>query len=186
MAEHLIDGSFFDFPDVWEVHKVDEWDEHKRATKPPFHAKSCDFVAFEGSTLWLVEVKDYTYLNAEPPPTPKELAQTIGLKIYGTLALLHAVARWGEAGEHQKFSARTLRAKSAHACLAMELPDGGRGLLAVQTPLAMYREQLAAVTKRLGIHRPIVSNRHTDPIVQPEVPWTIRRDPTTREIHKDR
>ena len=64
-VECEVDGSFFVFPDGWELEKLDEWAEQKRKTQPPLHSKGCDLVAMKDGVLWLVEAKDYTYAGRE-------------------------------------------------------------------------------------------------------------------------
>ncbi|MDE3724658.1 hypothetical protein PWG71_24990 [Nocardiopsis sp. N85] len=177
-VETEVDGSFFVFPDGWHVEKLDEWPEQKQATQPPFHSKGCDLVAMKDGILWLIEVKDYTYPNAR---VPDDLAEKVGLKFFHSLAVLHAVARWGQ-DSRREFSAAALACREAHVCLAVELPDGGRRLIGVQTPLANLRAGLRRVTRKLNVHRPVVSNSHR----MNGVPWEIRRNPETRGTHSDR
>lgn len=177
-VETEVDGSFFVFPGGWELEKLDEWPEQKKATRPPFHSKGCDLVAMKDGELWLIEAKDYTYPGAE---VPDDLADKVGLKIFHSLAVLHAVARWGE-GNRQEFSTRALACQDARVCLAVELPDGGRRLMGVATPLAGLKDKLKRVTRKLNVHRPVVSNSHR----LNGVPWKIRRDPRTRDAHLDR
>ena len=177
-AELRVDGSYFGFDDDGEVHKLDEWPEQAKLTAEPFQAKACDLVALRDGVLWLVEAKDYTY---EAAPVPKDLARTMGLKVFSSLAIPHAVARWGD-GERQEFSRRALMVGEARVCLAVELPDGGRKLQGVQQPLAHLKSVLVPVMKKLNVHRPVISNRH----LMNDVPWTIRRDPETRARHVDR
>lgn len=176
--EHEVDGSFFTFPDGWVVEKVDEWPEQKKLTRDPFHSKACDLVAIKDGALWFIEVKDYTYPGGR---LPDKLAQTVGLKVFHTLAILHAVAQWGE-GDRREFSLLVGDAQEARICLAVELPDGGRKLQALATPLAALQDKLKKVTRLLNVNRPIVSNSHQ----LNGVPWTVRRDPETRSRHDDR
>lgn len=176
--ECAVDGSFFIFPDGWRVEKPDEWSEQKKLTRPPFFSKGCDLVAFKSGDLWLVEAKDYTYLGA---PIPEDLADRVGLKVFHTLAVMHAVALWGE-GTHREFSRQAMMAREAHICLAVELPDGGRRLMGVETPLANLQAKLRRVTRPLNVPRPVVSNSH----LKGDVPWIVRRDPETRARHADR
>ncbi|GAA1456550.1 hypothetical protein NE857_33400 [Nocardiopsis exhalans] len=177
-VECEVDDSFFVFPDGWELEKLDEWVEQKRVTQAPFHSKGCDLVAMRDGTLWLIEAKDYTYPGAR---VPADLADQVGLKVFHSLAVLHTVARWGE-GERQKSSLRALACKTAHVCLAVELPDGGRRLMGVGRPLADLRMKLKRVTRKLNVHRPVVSNSHQ----LNDVPWEIRRNPELRSKHTDR
>lgn len=178
LIEHEVDGSFFAFPDGWVVEKVDEWSEQKKLTREPFRSKACDLVAIKDGSLWFIEVKDYTYPGGQPP---EELAQTIGVKVFHTLAILHAVAFWGD-GSHQEFSLQVRKAREARICLAIELPDGGRKLQALATPLAALQDNLKRVARLLNVYRPVVSNSHQ----LNGVPWTVRRDPATRSKHVDR
>src|SRR5690625_1663280 len=105
-----VDGSFFAFPTGWKVAKVDEWSEQTRVTKKPFFAKGCDVVAVHDGTAWLIEAKDYTYPGAA---VPSDLHEEVGKKVWDTLSLLYAVARWGH-GERQTFSQRALGSRDLH------------------------------------------------------------------------
>lgn len=178
VVEAEVDGSFFTFPDGWELEKLDEWREQQKVTQPPFHSKGCDLVAMRDTTLWLIEAKDYTYPGAK---VPDDLADKVGLKVFHSLAILHAVARWG-VGSRQEFSVRALACQEARVCLAVELPDRGRRMIGVATPLANLKNELKRVTRKLNVHRPVVSNSH----MMNGVPWKIRRDPRTRDKHADR
>lgn len=71
-----VDGTIFEFPKHWRVSIFDEWEQFKRPASE-LHLKGCDIVAFDGETLWLIEVKDYTYLDAS---IPKDLTQIVGRK----------------------------------------------------------------------------------------------------------
>lgn len=178
-VESLVDGSYFTFEDGWEVEKIDEWVEYKgKLDIPPYSARCCDIAAFKDGELWLVEFKDYTYVGAS---IPHDLAESVGKKVFGSLALLHAVARWGHS-EHADFSRRTLTVEKIHVAVAVELPDGGRGLMKVERPLSDIRDKIKPVLKRLGVNRPVVTNSK----LPNNVPWTIRRDPDTRARHTDR
>lgn len=173
-----VDGSFFTFPDGWRVAKVDEWSEQTKLTRKPYFAKGCDVVAVQEGTAWLIEAKDYTYPGAK---VPSNLHEEVGKKVWDTLALLHAVARWGH-GERQDFSRRALDSETLRVCLAMEVPDRGRKERGVATPLAHQRERLQTVTRLMGLAHPTVSNS----FLAADVPWTVRRDPTRRRRHLDR
>ncbi|MCK9872216.1 MULTISPECIES: cysteine--tRNA ligase [Nocardiopsis] len=177
-VEVEVDGSFFLFPDGWELEKLDEWPEQRKATQSPFHSKGCDLVAMKDGTLWLIEVKDYTYPGAG---VPDDLAEKVGLKFFHSLAVLHMVARWGQ-GSRRDFSLAALAFPEARVCLAVELPDGGRRLIGVATPLAGLKDKLGRVTKKLNVHRPVVSNSH----MMNGVPWEVRRNPATRRGRVDR
>lgn len=177
-VEIEVDGSILTFPAGWQLEKLDDWPEQSTLTQPPFYAKGCDLVAMKEGTLWLIEVKDYTYQGAK---VPANLAETVGLKIFHSLAVLHSVARWGD-GPRKTFSKNALNCDDARVCLALELPDGGRRLIGVSTPLAGIFDKLKKVTRKLRVYRPVISNSHQ----LNGVPWNIKRNPETRGIHADR
>lgn len=180
MAVELeVDGSYFEFREGWAVEKLDDWPEQRRLTRHPFKSKGCDLAAINDGNLWLIEVNDYTYAGAA---VPDDLENTVGMKVFHSLAILHSVARWGQ-GEHRDFSISALQARNARVCLAVELQDGGRKLLAIEKPLADLRARLNKALRPLGLtQRPVVSNSH----LLNGVPWQVRRDPATRPIHRDR
>lgn len=173
-----VDGSFFIFEDGWQVEKIDEWSEQNKLTGQPFNSKGCDLVAVNGNDLWFIEAKDYTYPGAS---VPDNLAETVGVKMFHSLAVLHATAKWGN-GDHAEFSSRSLNCSNAKICLAVELPHGGRRMMGVEKPLADLKDGLKAVTRKLMVTKPTVSNS----FVPSGVPWTVRRDPSTRGRHSDR
>ncbi|XKK41606.1 hypothetical protein HFP72_15640 [Nocardiopsis sp. ARC36] len=177
-VESEVDGSLFIFPDGWELEKLDEWPEQRKMTQAPFHSKGCDLVAMKDGNLWLIEAKDYTYAGAK---VPEDLAEKVGLKFFHSLAVLHTVARWGQ-GSRQKFSEQALSCRQAHVCLAVELPDGGRRLMGIEKPLAEIKTKIKHVTRKMNVHRPIISNSHQSN----NVPWHIRRNPEARIRHIDR
>lgn len=173
-----VDGSYFVFPEGWELEKLDDWPEQNTLNSAPFHSKGCDLVALHQDELWLVEAKDYTYSGARPP---SDLAQQVGLKMFHSLAILHSVAKWGT-GPKRQFSAKALAASNTKLCLAVELPDGGRKLQTIARPLADLRAALKGVTRKLNEFHPVVSNSMTGVLV----PWQVRRDPDKRLNHRDR
>lgn len=173
-----VDGSFFAFSDGWLVEKVDEWREQHRVTGEPFRAKCCDIVALHDGVVWLVEAKDYTYPGAR---VPSDLHSTVAKKMWDTLALMHAVAQWGS-GDHREFSRQVLDSDELMACLAMELPDGGLRYRGVAKPLADVLQELKRTTRPMGLTKPVVSNS----FMPASVPWTVRRDPSRRVLHRDR
>ncbi len=173
----------FAFDDGWHAEKFDTWPEHTALTRAPYHAKGCDFVAHDGRSLWLVEVKDYTRGTRN---APHDLAQQAALKAFHTLATIHAVARWG-VDPHRAFCEKALACTELSLCLSVELPHKGRRLMGIAKPIADLTDELTRAARPLGCHRPVVTaavlTSHTH---ARGVPWKAHRDPATRHRHHDR
>lgn len=178
MSDVWVDGSIFSFPAGWEVEKFDEWPGYRKVAKHPLNAKGCDLIAINAERAWLIEVKDYTYLDAR---IPGDLSAQVGRKYFDTLATVHALANW-DRGDHGDFSRKFLKCETVKASLVIELPDGGRRFDALNPALMGIYDDLKRVTKKIGITNPVISNSY----VAGSVPWGIRRDPDTRERHIDR
>lgn len=91
------DGDVFDFPDDCAV--ISAYDDQpffkKLSGNHAIEAKGCDIVMVHGSTLWLIEAKDYDRKEmARTRPNSADLARTIARKGFDTLAGLQVGARY--------------------------------------------------------------------------------------------
>lgn len=176
------DKSVYHFDSGWEVSIFDEWKQFKKLNSEPFHSKGCDLVALKGESLWLVEAKDYCYETAHPQPKPGELARAFAQKIVGTLHTLMVVAKWSS-GENAEFAQRALRCTEIKICLAIEIPTHKRGKKNVAVALAGLRQEIAKVTQKFGVKKPVISNSLVN---SGGVPWVRKQDPEFRHIRLEK
>lgn len=179
-----VDGTRFTFPEGWQATQFDEWPAYRKVSGGKLQPKGCDIVAVDNGTLYLIEAKDYTYPDALHG-APTDLPITVGRKALDTLALLFAWSRADNADqrpEHQEFLRAVADCRRIRVCLHIQLKDGGRGAIAVQTPLANIAQELGRLTKRFSHGKPIVASHN----VQEHAPWSAARLPETRTRHRDR
>ncbi|MFT3943048.1 MAG: hypothetical protein QM705_04390 [Ancrocorticia sp.] len=177
-AELDIDGTLFSFPDGWDVEVFDKWPQYDSVKS--WGAKGCDVLVFAQSMLWIIEVKDYTYPNANQP---EDLPRTVGLKALNTMGLLYALQRNLADSAASQFARSSAMSETINLVLHIEVKDGGRKGRQVKSLLAPLRQKLGKTQKALGLSKSFVTS-NLDP--HPNVPWTTRRDPATRLIHEDR
>jgi hypothetical protein len=154
----------------------------------PFPIGACDLVALNQDTLWLIEVKDYTYPGG-PKLTWSELAETFSKKVFHSLAILNTVAHWGT-GANKEFSRQTLSSTQANICLAVELQNPKRRLLDINSVLADIKREIDPLARKMLVAHPKISNsflsRQCIESGSPNpVPWAVERDPETRDIHAE-
>lgn len=174
-----IDGTYFKFPDHWDVQVFDEWPQFKKMSGA-LAALGCDVVALDGDRLWLIEMKDYTYDGAEQP---QELHQTVGKKAIGTMALLFALTKTRQDSAAKEFAIKCLSSTDIHLALHVEVKDGGRRDATIRSLLPPLLDKLKRSQKALGIHK-----AHVTSTLAPSTntPWSARRNPATRALHVDR
>lgn len=176
--ELLVDGTYFTFPHGWHTEIFDEWPQYGKVKN--LGIKGCDVVALDGDDLWIIEMKDYTYLGANPPDI---LHQTVALKAVGTMALLYALARSASDSPARDFAIKCSANTRIHLALHVEVKDAGRREEQVQAVLAPLLQKLKKTQKALGLHK-----AHVTSTLAPSsnTPWTARRNPETRGLHVDR
>lgn len=168
-----VDGSLFSFPAGWEVEAYDTWTQVAKIAGSSLEAKACDLVAISGGTLYLIEVKDYTYPVGTRPPKLEDLAVAVAQKGYHTLAGLFAVAHLPI--EKAAFCSRALRCERIELYLSVELP-ADKGLLFTQrTMMVEIRELLTRKVRPFLAVKPLVVSRNSG-----GAPWTSARDPNRR------
>ncbi|MGW5879227.1 hypothetical protein ACWFMI_22040 [Nocardiopsis terrae] len=177
--EICVDGTYFTFPDGWQVDMFDEWPQFCKAAGA-LSLKGCDVLALDSDELWIIEVKDYTYANAEQPP---DLAKTVALKAAGTMALLYSLARTNADSRAREFAIRCASSTRIHLALHIDVKDGGRRQRQIKPVLPPILTKLRHYQKALGLHKAHVTSTLAP---SPSTPWTARRDPATRAVHADR
>lgn len=131
-----IDGTFFQFPEGWKTTVFDEWPQYLKPASS-LGLKGCDILAINGGTLWIIEVKDYTYPDAKQP---EDLATVVGQKAIGTMALLYALQRSKNDSAAVRFARACAVTTEIKLALHIEIKDGGRKERQVR-PLLMSLEQ---------------------------------------------
>lgn len=59
MQSVTVDGLAFQFPDAWQVTKLDDWAFYRHHFARMWnHIKAVVLGVIDGDTLWLIEVKD--------------------------------------------------------------------------------------------------------------------------------
>jgi hypothetical protein len=78
MQSVSVDGLRFEFPDDWQVTKLDDWPFYRKHFARMWdHIKAVDLGAIDGDSLWLIEAKDY---RVHPQPKSKDLIARVGKK----------------------------------------------------------------------------------------------------------
>lgn len=176
--ELLVDGTYFTFPRGWQTAIFDEWPQFVATTD--IGLKGCDVLALDGTDLWIIEMKDYTYDGAKQP---QDLHTTVGLKAAGTMAVLFALTRNAADSPAKDFALKCSSSTRIHLALHIEVKDGGRGEKQVKAALPPLLGKLKKTQKALGLHKAYVTSTLAP---SASTPWTSRRDPSTRAAHTDR
>ena len=176
-TEINVDGTLFTFPSDWRVSTFDTWKQFTQVAGW-LGIQGCDLVAIGEDTVWLIEVKDYTYDSAEPP---KDLHETVARKAIGTMAILFAQARSSSHSEANSVATACTTATQIKLALHINVRTGGRASTHLQSALVPIQQQLTRVKKRLGVSRALVTTNFHN-----AAPWQARRDPRTRHLHTDR
>lgn len=175
MTEIDVDGVLLAFPETWKVEIFDEWPQY-RDLSGTGQIHGCDVVALDDQTLWLIEVKDYSYPGAKHPPN---LEESLLRKAIGTLALIGALGRSGNQSNAQEFSRDALAASALILGFHVE-PNNIRSDRAVAGLLASFQQAATRAAKKLHIPKAVVSSTmHPGP----QAPWQSRRNPETRDKH---
>lgn len=177
--EWNIDGTLFSFPDDWRIEVFDEWPQYKKAASE-LGLRGCDVLCLDDTTLWIVEMKDYTYPGASQP---SDLDRIVGEKAAGTMALLYALQRNPSESDAQKFARACKDVTRIHLAMHIEVKDGGRKAKQVGPLLMPLKNKLRKMQMALGISKSFVTSTHAP---NSAVGWTSRRDPDGRQLHLDR
>lgn len=156
MATLSVDGLEFDFSNGWKVTKYDEWAFYRRQfSKMWMGIKALDLLAVDpqGSTLWLLEVKDYR--NHQRTKTT-ELALEVAQKAFDTLAaLLPAKANAAEDSERE-MAKSSLACKKVRLVLHLEQPIKTSKLRPRAIDPAHVKQDLRRLVKAIDPHPLVV------------------------------
>lgn len=146
----------FEFPDNWEVRKLDETSFFRKrfqsfAKEPGGKgSKSVDFVAYDPGhvDLWLIEVKDYRF---EPRRKSTELPLEIAQKVRDSLACIHAMASLA-GGDNNEFAKRALRKHHLRVVLHLEQPAKTSRLMPPISDAAGLKQKLKQAMRAVDPH----------------------------------
>ena len=96
MVAATVRRTVFDFDKDCQVECYEEWPFYQKrllASAGLKQVSGCDLVVIQGTTLFLIEVKDYTYPPGTTPPKVRDFATAVSAKGLRTLAGLFAAAR---------------------------------------------------------------------------------------------
>lgn len=172
-----IDGTIFTFPEDFKVSPFDTWKQYQRLT--PLGISGCDIVAYARKTLWIIEVKDYTYPGSS---VPGDLPELIALKAHGTMGVLYALQRTKAQSEAQEFAVACAEGREIRVVLHIEVKDGGRKGKHIMGPLMALQQKLKKRCDPLGLSKCHVTSTFAPSVTH----WKTRRDPATRGRHSDR
>lgn len=104
-----------------QVTKYDDWSFYRNQFNRAFGGtKATDLIALDGSTTWLIEIKDY---RQHKRTKLIDLGDEIAIKIRDTLAGLVAAQCSANDPEEKKFARSALKAKSFRVVLHLEQPQ---------------------------------------------------------------
>ena len=177
MTELDVDGRAFSFPADVEATKYDDWDFYRRRFQG-LGTSAVDIVAVSrDGTLYLVEVKDYTY--REGGRRPLDLIRDVVVKYRDTLAGL-AAARFHAEGDEQRIAQAALRAVRLRIVLHVELPETSDRLSpSKDKQRADLQDALRIRTRAALDRRATVQDHDTSNGV-----WTSRRAAEQRADHR--
>lgn len=148
----------FVFDHGWDALKYDAEPKDKASTSLTYYKKhlarldrkACDFVATDGSTTFLIEVKDYGEIKDWPPA---ELTKHVARKALDTLGGLVAIRE--AAGDRAQFAATALASSDIRLVLSVGVPDK-QGPLSDPAGFAIALEKKLVDVARHVLPRPRV------------------------------
>lgn len=145
IQQHRVEKRIFEFPAKWDVTKYDDWAQYRQSggISATFRAKGLDILAVDGGELWLIEMKDYAYYNAN---APGNLADQVAMKVFHTLGALQPLARSSMSAPENDFALSALNCKVLRVVLHIEIRVGDIGQKAVlPSILQALRRRLRAL-----------------------------------------
>jgi hypothetical protein len=163
--EHTFDAG-------WTASKYDEWPFYRKHFESACTGnKAVDFVAMdpEGSSLWLIELKDYrVHRRMKAIPLPSEIA----IKVRDSLAGLFAAAKYHAHHEHAAEAQRSLQTQRIRVVLHLEQPRQHSKLFPRAYDLADVQQKLKQLVRPIDPHPVVIE------IGAPHsLPWSIRSIP---------
>ena len=161
----------FTFPAGDMATKYDCWDFYRKRFNSAFGgAKAVDLIFVDGSTTWLIEVKDY---RAHPRTKSIELGEEVALKVRDTLAGLVAAKNSANDFNEKSIARHALKRDRLRIVLHLEQPAKPSKLF----PKAVDPSKVKQKIKQKKWLKPV--DAHPDVVDQytlkPSMPWTVKR-----------
>lgn len=118
MQSVTVDGLTFQFPDAWQVTKLDDWPFYRDHFSRMWNGiKAVDLGVIDGDTLWLIESKDY---RVHPQPRSTDLLARVAKKVADSLSCLMAAQHNAHDRDHQRFARKACRCSELHVVFHLE------------------------------------------------------------------
>lgn len=171
----------FRFPSYALVEKMDEWPSYRNLKVSD--EKCCDFGVIIDNNIYLIEVKDYTYPDANTPNS-NNLSGSIAHKFLGSFAALFA-NRFSNNLNEKNFSEKAQKCDNVFICVHVEIPFSNRNRSRIK-PASSYRANLKdELYRKLKSY---ISSRSNVIVVSHEdcsnkACWQAHRNPNSRKRH---
>ena len=170
----------FRFPDGCQAVKYDarsdDWSFYREQFEPVAGgSKAVDILCVEGSTSWLIEIKDYRRCPPQDSlPTPSELAKTVAMKVRDTLAGLAAAVKEPNNNEvnERRLAQQALATSQWRVVLHLEQPPTGERLQPEAISPRSLLQKLRSRTLKAIDREPILCDQHTICRYH-DIPWTM-------------
>ena len=165
MARRITERALtFDFNVGWDAQKYDDWKFFQKRFKKVCHlctgVKAVDIVAYNATTSWLIEVKDY---RMHRRTKTIDLADEVAKKVFDTLSGL-AAARFQACDVGEKVMAQRLLSKSEiRVVLHLEQPRVHSKLFPRAINPADVKKKLKRQIKAIDPHPEVLEKATTNP-----------------------
>lgn len=157
----------FRFPADAMASKYDEWTHYRRQFNGAFGgSKAVDILYAEGTTGWLIEIKDYR-IDCEISAT--ELANVVALKVRDTLAGLVSARLYAADLDERRVAKTLLGCRRLRVVLHIEQPEKHSKLRPQAIDLAAVLQKLKGLLKAIDPH-PSVVNQNT---IKAAMQWSV-------------
>lgn len=145
----------FRFPADAMASKYDEWSHYRKRFNNAFSsAKAVDIVYVEGSTGWLIEIKDY---RIDCKTSASELADVVAFKVRDTLAGLVSARLHAVDPDERKVAKKLLQCTMLRIVLHIEQPEKHSKLRPQAIDLAAVLQKLKSLLRAIDPHPSVVS-----------------------------
>jgi len=165
----IVEGQLqLNFPDNWQVTKLDEWSFYRRQFQNVCGgAKAIDVLAIaprEG--FWTIEIKDY---RRHPRTKAIDLAQEVAEKVRDTLCALVAARVQANDAEERRLATSALRCPRLRIVLHLEQPAQHSKLFPRAIDPADVLQSLKRLLRAIDPHPLVLETKRMQ-----GVPWTAQ------------
>lgn len=158
----------FRFPDGIQATKYDDWSFYRNQFNGAFGGtKATDLIAIDGSTTWLVEIKDY---RQHKRTKPIELGDEVAIKMRDTLAGLTAAQCNANEASEKQFARSALKAKKLRVVLHLEQPQKHSRLFPRAIDPVAVLQKMKQTLKAIDAHPKVVDQNN----LTPDMSWTVQ------------